>query len=99
MNLIFKSHQPKSLSKNNIFLATGTSQLVNWDYDYRKLFYAIDYETEVSYSYDYSLAAYVRSVSNSNGIEKAKRMALVGSSRIGRYVCLSSNLSSNLHYT
>lgn len=43
VNIIFKPHQSQPLTKSNIFLVSGTSQLLDWDYDYNRLFYVIDY--------------------------------------------------------
>ena len=34
-----------------------------------------------------------------SGAEKAKRMAVVGNTKIGRYACLSLDLTANSHYT
>ena len=93
VNVIAKASQPQPRSKNNIFLVSGSQQLLEWNYDYSSVLYAIDYETETRFRFDYSLGSYVRSVSHSSGAEKARRLACVGSSRIGLYTCLSKKVS------
>ena len=40
----------------------------------------------------------MQSTSRCSGQEKARRMAVVGTSRIGRYACLSSEVADNHHY-
>lgn len=79
-------------------MASSAGQLLEWDYDLSSLFYVVDFETESSFRFDYEKGAYVQYSGPSSGEEKAKRISLIGATRVGRYVSLSSEVGSNLHY-
>jgi hypothetical protein len=77
---------------------SSAQQLEQWDYDYSKLFYALDYKLETSFCYDYTLGTHVQHFSQSTGAETAKRLAAVNSTRIGRYASLPASAHPNPHY-
>lgn len=77
---------------------SSAKQLNDWDYDYSSLFYVIDYQTESTFSFDYSISTYVQHFRVSTGTEKAKRIAFVNTNRAGRYTCLQTAISSNDDY-
>jgi hypothetical protein len=76
----------------------SVEQLELWNYDYRNVIYVLDYGKQHRFTYHYNLAAYVKQIGYSTQLEKAKRMALVGSNRVGRYVAHTSATTPNPHY-
>lgn len=96
--IICKPGQPQPSGKNCVFLVQNAKQLSEWDYDYSKLFYALDYKLETSFYYDYHLHTYVHKIAPSSGLETAKRMTFINSTRIGRYASLPLPNHPNSHY-
>ena len=89
VNLISKPHQSQNKIKNQIFIVDGWSQLEEWNYDYSRLLYALDFGEEVRFRFDYTLGAYVKSIGVCSLEERAKRINQVSSNKIGRYSFLS----------
>jgi hypothetical protein len=58
VNVVTRPHQPQPRSKNNIFLAEGTEQLLQWNYDYANVVYVVDYGRESHMIYNYEACAY-----------------------------------------
>lgn len=77
---------------------SSAKQLNDWDYDYTNLFYLIDYQTESTFRFDYSINTYVQHFGLSSGAEKARRIAFVNTNRVGRYACLQPGISPNSDY-
>jgi hypothetical protein len=98
VQLISRPNQSVAKGKNCVFLVSSTTQLSEWDYDYGSLFYVLDFQTDTAFRFDYSLSVYLQHVMPCSGTERARRMAVVGSVRIGRYACLSNQLAANPHY-
>lgn len=97
-NLLNRPFQAQPRNKSNIFLVNSAKQLSDWDYDYTRLFYAIDYQTESTFRFDYNFGTYVQYFGHCSGTEKAKRIALVNTNRVGRYSCISSGITKNLDF-
>ena len=98
VTVISKPHQQHPKGKNAVFLVSSAEQLRKWDYDYSSVFYVADCETESRFGFDYTLGTHVHHTTRCSGAERARRIAVVGSSRIGRYACLSAEVAPNPHY-
>ena len=58
VNVVSRAHQPQPRTKNNVFLAEGTQQLANWNYDYANVVYVVDYGKERHFIFNYEAVAY-----------------------------------------
>ena len=91
-------HDAQITTKNNLFLVRNVEQLLSWDLNLSSLFIVLDYEKDETLGFDYERGMYIRRIGRCSGAEKARRMSLAGSTNIGRYVSLSSEVGVNGHY-
>ena len=53
VHIITKGQESQPKGKNVIFLVNSAAELEKWDYDYGSLFYAIDFQSERRFYFDY----------------------------------------------